>query len=158
MKLTGVLVALLALAVFGGSSEDLHADEATANSSVSFDFALYFAPKPIADAEAELSRRLRDTHRELRRGFEPNERLMVKAPFAYDVDNNEYMWVEVTGWKEEAITGVLMNDPYHVKGLKSGMRVTVKLSNVYDYLHYRPDGTFEGNETGKVLEKREAGW
>ena len=87
------------------------------------------------------------------KGLAPNERLMIKAPFPYG-ENKEYMWVEVLAWKKDSIEGVLANDPFYVKRLKAGSRVTIPLADVYDYIHYRPDGTVEGNETGKILEKR----
>jgi uncharacterized protein YegJ (DUF2314 family) len=90
----------------------------------------------------------------LRRGLEPNERLIVKAPFAVEI-GNEYMWVEVTGWQKAAVEGVLTNDSYYDKTLRYGKRVTIPFEKIYDYIHYKPDGTEEGNETGKVLARKE---
>ncbi len=115
--------------------------------------------RPKGDREmAAASARARDAFFQLeptfRKGLAPNERLLVKAPFAYD-GGNEYMWVEVLLWKKDSIEGVLANDPYYVQGIKAGSRVTVRLTDVYDYIHYRPDGTEAGNETGKVLRQRE---
>lgn len=85
-----------------------------------------------------------------RKGLQPNERLVIKAPFTFD-DQTEYMWVEVVGWRTSSIEGILMNDSHFNRKLRVGHRVTVNLRDVYDYIHYKPDGTEEGNETGKVL-------
>ena len=89
-----------------------------------------------------------------RKGFEPNERLVVKTAFKIG-DQVEYMWVEVVGWKPAAIEGILMNDSHFDEKLREGRRVSVDLMDVYDYIHYKPDGTHDGNETGKVLNEQQ---
>ena len=91
---------------------------------------------------------------DFRRGFAPNERLLIKMGFKVP-GGTEYMWVEVTGWQADVVEGVLANDSYYDKALVEGKLVTVKLDDVYDYIHYKPDGTQEGNETRKVLEKND---
>lgn len=85
-----------------------------------------------------------------RKGMQPNERLVVKVPFKIE-DQVEYMWVEVVGWKIASIEGILMNDSHFDKDLREGRRLSVDLMDVYDYIHYKPDGTEDGNETGKVI-------
>ncbi len=85
-----------------------------------------------------------------RRGLEPNERLVVKVPFVIE-GQTEFMWVEVTGWQATSLVGVLMNDSRFDEKLRVGRRLEVELKDVYDYIHYKPDGTEDGNETGKVL-------
>ena len=107
----------------------------------------------MAAASARARKAFFELETAFRKGLAPNEHLMIKAPFPYG-ENKEYMWVEVVAWKKDSIEGVLANDPFYVKRLKAGSRVTIPLTDVYDYIHYRPDGTGEGNETGKILEKR----
>lgn len=85
-----------------------------------------------------------------RRGLEPNERVVVKAPFVIG-EQTEYMWVEVSGWQATKLEGVLMNDSRFDEKLRVGRRLAVPFTEVFDYIHYKPDGTEEGNETGKVL-------
>ncbi len=89
----------------------------------------------------------------LQRPFAPNERIIVKAPFSVS-EGTEYMWVEVLHLKEDTLEGVLINDSLYDTRLRTGLRTTVRYADVYDYLHYKADGTEEGNETGKILEKR----
>jgi uncharacterized protein YegJ (DUF2314 family) len=81
------------------------------------------------------------------------ETLLLKAPFTTDDGGNEWMWVEVTRWTDETIEGILQNDPYYIKNLKSGAKVTVKQEDVFDYIIYKADGTEEGNETGRLILK-----
>lgn len=79
--------------------------------------------------------------------------LLLKAPFTTDEGGNEWMWVEVTKWTGETIEGILQNEPYHIKNLKSGAKVTVKQVDIFDYILYKADGSQEGNETGKLIMK-----
>jgi uncharacterized protein YegJ (DUF2314 family) len=81
------------------------------------------------------------------------ETLLLKAPFTTDDDGNEWMWIEVTRWQDETIEGILQNEPYYIKNLKAGAKVTVKQEDIFDYIIYKSDGTQEGNETGKLILK-----
>jgi len=85
------------------------------------------------------------------RGLKPGEYLLVKAPFATPKGGQEWMWVEVTAWKGDAITGLLNNDPVDVPTLHAGQIVQVSQSKVFDYLRRLPDGHEEGNTTGVIL-------
>lgn len=89
-----------------------------------------------------------------RAGLQLGERLVVKAPFSLG-ENTEYMWVEVVSWGKAHIDGVLMSNPRYVKTVRPGSKVEVPFADIYDYIFYKPDGTEEGNETGKVLEARQ---
>lgn len=83
------------------------------------------------------------------------EQLLVKAPFETSDGGNEWMWVEVVSWNGDKIDGILQNDPFDVPTLKSGSRVAVKASEIFDYLLTKSDGSREGNETSALLEARE---
>ena len=71
-----------------------------------------------------------------------------------DGGGREWMWVEITKWKNESISGILQNDPSEIAKLKAGAIVKGQQKDVFDYILYKPDGTYEGNETGKILEHR----
>ena len=89
------------------------------------------------------------------KGLEPGERILVKAPFPRDDSGDEWMWVEVLQWDaEKVIDGVLQNDPFFISKLKAGAKVQVKADEIFDYIYYRTDGSKEGNETGKLMEKQ----
>lgn len=107
----------------------------------------------------EASRRARVRLNELRpafdKGLPPGSRLLVKAPFARDDEGNEWMWVEVMKWTAVgSIEGVLQNEPFYIRKMKAGSKVQVKASEIFDYKLYREDGTTEGNETGKLMQKQ----
>jgi uncharacterized protein YegJ (DUF2314 family) len=88
------------------------------------------------------------------KGAPTGEMLQVKAPFAVPSGGNEWMWVEVVTWDGDVIHGILGNDPFHVPDLKSGARVDVKASEIFDYIWTKSDGKTEGNETTAILQKR----
>jgi hypothetical protein len=81
------------------------------------------------------------------------ETLLVKGAFATASGGREFMWLQVLRWQDKTISGLLQNDPLEVPGLKSGARVELDEDAVFDYLLRRPDGTEEGNETGKFIER-----
>jgi uncharacterized protein YegJ (DUF2314 family) len=76
----------------------------------------------------------------------------VKVPFR-DENYTEWMWVEITSWKDDNIKGLLENQPFHIPNLHGGQVVRVRQEDVFDYLHYYPDGREVGNTTGPILEK-----
>jgi uncharacterized protein YegJ (DUF2314 family) len=86
-------------------------------------------------------------------GLQPGESLLLKAPFETSSGGNEWMWVEVSSWKGNAIVGLLANEPEEVPGLRAGATVKVKEQDIFDYVLNKADGSMEGNETGKEIEK-----
>jgi uncharacterized protein YegJ (DUF2314 family) len=89
-------------------------------------------------------------------GLPPGERLAIKAPFQTRRGGTEWMWVEVREWKGERLDGILINEPFDIPTLKSGARVEVKMSAIFDYTLEHADGSEEGGETTKILLTREA--
>jgi uncharacterized protein YegJ (DUF2314 family) len=116
-----------------------------AASAVKHDAALLEASKRARERAMTLKPRFAKGRPEL-------ERLLVKAPFRTRNNNNEWMWVEVTRWEGDTITGLLENDPIEVEDLKAGARVQVKEGVIFDYIHYGADGGKEGNETARLME------
>lgn len=90
-------------------------------------------------------------------GLAPGEYVLVKAPFDTPDDGHEWMWVEVMAWEGGRIRGLLKNEPYNIPDLHGGQEVTVLESEIFDYIRQFPDGTHEGNETGQLISKENAG-
>ncbi len=88
-----------------------------------------------------------------KRGLRPAELILVKAPFPTPDGGREWMWVEITSWKADSIGGVLENNPSNVPSLHAGQIVQVREADVFDYIRQLPDGSQEGNETGKIIER-----
>ncbi len=81
--------------------------------------------------------------------------LFVKAPFQTNTEHKEWMWVKVTGWDDHTISGTLYSSSAKSEHLKEGIVVSVKETEVFDYIIKKEDGTFEGNETERhMLQKR----
>jgi uncharacterized protein YegJ (DUF2314 family) len=103
----------------------------------------------------EASRRAREHLPALRKAFNagltPGETILLKAPFRAADGTNEWMWVEVSRWRGDAITGVLTNDPQRVKDLHSGQEVQIRESEVFDWMRRYPDGRTDGNTTAAVI-------
>lgn len=88
-------------------------------------------------------------------GLPIGDTLLVKAPFKDPGGEDEWMWVEVTHWRGDRIDGILQNNPFHVRDLRAGSRVTVREADLFDFIRRHADGSEEGNETGKILERQE---
>ncbi len=86
-------------------------------------------------------------------GLPINSSLLIKFPFESPEGEREWMWVEVTKWEGETIKGLLQNEPRVVKNLKSGAKVSKNISDMFDYILYKADGTQEGNETSEIIMK-----
>ena len=97
--------------------------------------------------------KLPSLRKEFNAGLQPGEHLLLKAPFETSSGGREWMWVEVSSWKGDDIVGLLANEPEDVKGLRAGSTVKVSEKEVFDYIRYKADGSSEGNETGKEIEK-----
>lgn len=111
----------------------------------------------IREASRQARARLPALQQAFARGFRPGEYLLVKAPFPISGGGREWMWVEVTGWKGDAITGLLRNQPRDIPTLQQGQKVQVSQNELFDYLHRDPSGAEEGNTTGKLLAQQAGG-
>jgi uncharacterized protein YegJ (DUF2314 family) len=110
----------------------------------------------ILEASENAKRKLPRLRRDFNDGLEPGEYIVVKAPFPTPDGGNEWMWVEVLAWTDSTIRGMLLNEPVNVPGLKAGSDVTVYEEDLFDYIRYFPDGSSEGNETGKLMMEGQA--
>jgi hypothetical protein len=87
-------------------------------------------------------------------GLPINSSLFMKYQFTDNEGNSEYMWLEIIKWNTiETLTGILSSNPYLLKNIKSGEQIIKQSGDMFDYILYNADGTQEGNETGKLLEK-----
>jgi uncharacterized protein YegJ (DUF2314 family) len=88
------------------------------------------------------------------KGVPAGERLAVKARFTSTDGEVEWMWVDVIMWRRDELTGFLDNDPRLIPTLRSGSRVTVKLTDVSDYMYAPKDGSSQGGYSIEVMRKR----
>ena len=107
----------------------------------------------LLNVSAEAKAKLPELQRVFNRGLDPGEFIEVKAPFATTDGGTEWMWVEITSWKGDIISGLLRNDPEFVPNLHAGQRVEVRQQDVFDYIRNFADGKSEGNATGEIIRK-----
>ena len=93
---------------------------------------------------------------DFQRGLQPGEYIQVKAPFATTSGGREWMWVEISAWKDTELAGLLKNEPRDVPGLHAGQAVKVRLDDVFDYLHHFADGKEDGGTTTAIILKMKA--
>jgi uncharacterized protein YegJ (DUF2314 family) len=108
----------------------------------------------LEQASRRARKKLSALRAEFVRGLAPGEFIQVKAPFRTPDDSQEWMWVEISSWSGDKIIGLLKNEPLNIPNLHGGQIVEVSESKVYDYLRRHADGTTDGNETGRLIEKR----
>ena len=109
--------------------------------------------KELLKASQRAKEKLPGLRQAFQAGLAPGEFIQVKAPFDVPGGGHEYMWVSITAWKGKQIEGLLANEPAYIPDLHGGQLVKIRESDVFDYLHKRADGTFEGNETSEIIEK-----
>lgn len=85
-------------------------------------------------------------------GLPPGEAVAVKAPFRARSGDDEYMWVELRRIDGAELSGVLLNEPYDVPGLRKGDPIQLSEADIFDYVWKRADGSREGNTTAAFLE------
>ena len=88
-------------------------------------------------------------------GLPLNSHLLIKFPFDNKDGEREWMWVEITKWKADIIDGLLQNEPRLIPTLKAGQKVSKNINDMFDYILFKPDGSQEGNETGKIIMKNQ---
>jgi uncharacterized protein YegJ (DUF2314 family) len=138
------------------AGKDIHARQEALLTSL---FGAEDSVTPVRHTEALLaaSRKARTHLPRLREAFsaglQPGEFIQVKAPFRTPDGGQEWMWVEITLWKGGHIQGLLKNEPFNIPSLHGGQIVEVKEGDIFDYIRRFPDGTEEGNDTGRIIEK-----
>lgn len=113
---------------------------------------------PVKDDDPQMKRAMEEALRrwpefvEAFRLKKPTQYFSVKGPF-HDGENSEWMWVNVKTIDGDEVTGLLDNDPVFVTELAAGDTVTIKASDVGDWIYER-DGRFTGGFSMNVLRER----
>jgi uncharacterized protein YegJ (DUF2314 family) len=87
----------------------------------------------------------------VQKGLPADEVLLVKASFPCE-KGDEWMWVEVQTWNGGTVRGALQSEPECAVGYRSGQTVEVKEAELFDYMDKFGDGSFVGNDTGKMMQ------
>ncbi len=105
-------------------------------------------PRNLDEAKSMVQARFQSVVRAAwEQGLAPGEVVAVSAPFRSRSGGKEYMWVELRSWEGGQLSGVLVNQPDDVPGLKKGDTVKLSPEEVFDYIWKKADGSREGNLT-----------
>lgn len=138
---------------FDGPDEFARQDQAVSTFFGWSDEVKYIGQNDALETAMEAARaKLPKIRDRFRAGLPLGDSLQVKAPFGIVGGGSEWMWVEVTGWEEDEIRGLLNNEPFNIPELHSGQQVVVSLKDVFDYLLTGADGSTEGNTTSAIIE------
>jgi len=83
------------------------------------------------------------------------ESSMVKWAAPVGGSDREHIWVNHLEYKDGWFTGDLANEPDNMPGKKMGDHVRFQESDVSDWIIFKPDNTYEGGYTQKVMEEGE---
>lgn len=138
-----------------GSSEALVAALATFAGANEDNMAYVADDDPEILAAAERARKeLRQLAPRLAKGVPAGELLSVKARFAGDGDDAEWMWIDVVSFRADTFVGTLANEPRTVTRFKNGQRVSVTLADVGDYIHVDKAGKETGGYSNEIFRRR----
>jgi len=135
---------------------DVHAKLDAMVSSLfgSEDSIKYIKHNAALEIESEKAKaKLPALRKDFNAGLQPGELIQVKAPFPVPGGGSEWMWVEVSKWKGNAIEGLLKNEPFNIPALHAGQIVKVNQQDVFDYIRRYPDGREIGNKTAEIISK-----
>src|SRR5579863_8251446 len=104
-------------------------------------------------ASAKAKAKLPELQKAFIAGLQPGEFIDLKASFRTPDGGTEWMWVEVTSWRDDQIKGLLDNDPSFVSELHAGQVVEIRQEDVFDYIRHYPDKRTEGNTTSDIIRK-----
>lgn len=107
----------------------------------------------LLEASARAKEKIPELFKLFSKGLSINRHLLIKFPFENDLGEREWMWVEIIKWNNNTIEGLLQNDPAIVKNLKAGQKVSKDINEMFDYIIYNEDGSYEGNKTGEIMMK-----
>jgi len=88
----------------------------------------------------------------MQRGLPLGSIVYVKHGFPTAHGDREFMWIAVQTWNGNRISGILANDPVDVPGRRTGDRVEIAETDVFDWMITYTDGKSEGGYTTKVVQ------
>ncbi len=78
------------------------------------------------------------------------DQFIVKAEFS-EGDRSEFMWVTVTGIREDSLSGILTNDPHELVDIHRGASVEISRDRLNDWIYPGRDGIPVGGFTLDIL-------
>lgn len=82
----------------------------------------------------------------------PGEEYLIKMPLG-EGDDVEHIWVRSVTFKDGKFSGILANDPFNAN-YSVGDAVSVPVEEISDWVIFKPDRSYQGGFTQKVLLKK----
>lgn len=110
-------------------------------------------PPTTADAARAAMRARFDGHvrAAFQAGLPPGGKLAVCVPFPNPDGSREFLWIEVTAWQGDTLSGTVVSTPTRTRAVTRGQRTDTTAAAVFDYLLRNPDGSREGNTMAAVV-------
>ena len=103
------------------------------------------------DTIANKYRRLKSYLKYLR-GLKDGQAFFLTTRIYDTLGNYEQIFVRVSAWEKESVSGTIANQLNAVKGFSYGQTIIFPESDILDWLITNPDGSEEGNFVGKYLD------
>jgi len=84
---------------------------------------------------------------------QPGDRAAIEAAFKSPDDETEYLWVSSLTYNDGSFHGVVEVDPEMIPSVKMGDSVTVKRTDLDDWL-FEHNGKYEGGYFSDLMSKR----
>jgi len=86
------------------------------------------------------------------KGLKDGQAFFLTTRIYDSLGNFEQIFVRVSSWGKENVSGTIANQLNAVKGFSFGQTITFPESDILDWLITNPDGSEEGNFVGKYLD------
>lgn len=106
----------------------------------------------IAPYVEKAQKTLHKAKRKYKKGLDNQQAFFLTTRIYDKLGNYEQIFVRVTSWKKDTVTGTIANQINTVKGFSYGQPITFPESDILDWLITNPDGSEDGNFVGKFLD------
>lgn len=106
----------------------------------------------IAPYVAKAQKTLKKAKKKYSKGLKEGQAFFLTTRIYDNLGNYEQIFVRVSSWEKENVSGSIANHINTVKGFSFGQTITFPESDILDWLITNPDGSEEGNFVGKYLD------
>ncbi|PHR31052.1 MAG: hypothetical protein COA38_08905 [Fluviicola sp.] len=106
----------------------------------------------IAPYVEKAQKTLKKAKKKYLKGLKDGQAFFLTTRIYDNLGNYEQIFVRVSSWKKENVSGTIANQLNAVRGFSFGQTITFPESDILDWLITNPDGSEEGNFVGKYLD------
>lgn len=106
----------------------------------------------IAPYVEQAQKTLPKARKKYMKGLKDGQAFFLTTRIYDGLGNYEQIFVRVTSWENQRVSGTIANQLNAVKGFSFGQEITFPESDILDWLITHPDGKEEGNFVGNFLD------